>query len=116
MPVQMHRMHRAGGVVDDEADAAVGAGVVDVPFGVVGVGVVAGGGEEEDGGVVVAAVGFAVHGPEFVAGGVDGGADGDAYGYSGGGGGGNGEEGRGGCEWVLGSRMDVSALVFHFGK
>lgn len=66
----------------------VGAGVVDVPFRVGGVGCVSRFGEEEDRGVVVAAVGFAVHGPDVVAGGVEGGAD--CEGYCGGGGGGGG--------------------------
>ena len=112
----MHRMDSAGGVINDEADAAVGAGVVDIPFGAVGVGIVAGVGEEEDGGVVVAAVGFAVHGPELVAGGVDGASDGEGYGCGGVGRGGDGEVGRGGREWVLGIRMDVSALFFQFGN
>ena len=116
MTVQMHWMDRAGGVDNDEADAAVAAGVVDVPFGAVGVGVVAGVGEEEDGGVVVAAVGFAVHGPEVVAGGVYDAADGDGYGCGGVGGGGDGEVGRCGCEGVLGIRRDVSALSFYLGR
>ena len=113
MTVQMHWMDRAGGVINDEADAAVAAGVVDVPFGAVGVGVVAGVGEEEDGGVVVAAVGFAVHGPEVVAGGVDDAGDCDGYGCGGVGSGGDGEVGCCGWEWVLGVRRDVSALFFH---
>ena len=99
--VQMHWMDSAGGINDDEANAAVAACVVDVPFGAVGVGIVSCFGEEEDGGVVVAAKGLAVHGPDVVAGGVYGAADGDGYGCGGVGGGCDWEVGRGGCKWVL---------------
>lgn len=108
-------MDRASGVYNDEANAAVAAGVVDVPFGVVRVRIVSCFGEEEDGGVVVAAVGFAVHGPLVVAGGVDDAADGDGYGCGGVGGGGDGEVGRCGCERVLVLEMDVSTLSFFLG-
>ena len=53
----MHRVHGGRWVINDYANRVVGAGVVDVPFGVGGVRVVSGFGEEEDGGVIVAAVG-----------------------------------------------------------
>lgn len=66
----MHRMDRRGGIINDDANGGVRAGVVDVPFGVCGVGCVSRFGEEEDGGVVVAAVGGVVYGPDVVAGGV----------------------------------------------
>ena len=77
--VQMHRVDGAGGVVDDEADGVVGAGIVDVPFGGVGVAVVASLGEEEYGGVVVGAEGGIVDFPEYVAGFVDELADCEGY-------------------------------------
>ena len=99
--VQMHWMDRWGWVNNDEANAAVAAGVVDVPFGAVGVRGVSCFGKEEDGGVVVAAVGLAVHGPDVVTRGVYGGADGDGNGCGGVGGGCDWEVGRGICEWVL---------------
>ncbi len=97
----MHRMNRWGWVINDEANGAVTAGVVDVPFGAVGVGGVSCFGEEEGGGVVVTAVGLAVHGPDVVAGGVNGASDVEGYGCGGVGGGCDWEEGRGGCERVL---------------
>lgn len=46
-----------------DSDGGVGAEVVDVPLGVVGVGVIAHFGEEEDGLVVVCAEGLFVHCP-----------------------------------------------------
>ncbi len=57
-------------VVDNYAHAGVRTEVVDVPFGVVGVRIVALLGEEEDGVVVVGAEGGVVHCPEEVARGV----------------------------------------------
>ena len=73
--VQVHGVGGSGGVLDDEAYAAVAAGVVDVPFRGGGVGGVAGFGEEEEGAVVVGAEGGVVHRPDEVAGGVYRGAD-----------------------------------------
>lgn len=51
------------GVRDVDSYRGVGAEVVDVPLGVVGVGVIAHFGEEEDGLVVVCAEGLFVHRP-----------------------------------------------------
>lgn len=51
-------------IVEYDADRGIGAEVVDVPFGVVGVGIVALVGEEEDGVVVVSAERNTVHFPE----------------------------------------------------
>jgi len=70
----MHRVRYRRLVLYDDADAFVRAGVVDVPFWVVGVGVVAAFCEEEDGEVVVCAEGRVVDGPEEVSGFVYGGA------------------------------------------
>ncbi len=87
-------MGRRGGVLDHEANRRVAARVVDVPFGVVGIGCVSRFGEQEERGVVVCAEGDVVHGPEEVAGAVDRGADFEGYGCGGGGGRGDGVEGR----------------------
>ncbi len=62
--VQMHRVGALVVVVDDQADGAGGAGVVDVPLRVVGVGVVTEVGEEEDRVVEVDAEGRVVDAEE----------------------------------------------------
>lgn len=51
-------------IVEYDADRGIGAEVVDVPFGVVGVRIIALVGEEQDGVVVVGAERNAVHFPE----------------------------------------------------
>ena len=96
VPVQVHRVCDGCLVFDDEADGGRVAGVVDVPFWVVGVGCVAGVCEEEDGRVVVGAEGDAVDGPEEVAGAVYEGADCEGYGCDRVRGWGYGVDGRGG--------------------
>lgn len=62
----MHRVSYRRRVFYDDADGFVGAGVVDVPFGGIGVGVVAGFCQEEDRCVVVSAEGGVVDCPEEV--------------------------------------------------
>lgn len=73
--VEVHGVRERGAVADDEADGGVGAEVVHVPLGVVGVGGVAEFCEKEDRVVVVAAEGDVVHEEEEVAGGVGGEGD-----------------------------------------
>lgn len=90
-------MSSTSGVLYDEADSGVGAGIVYVPFGVEGVGGVSGFGKEEDWGVVVCTEGGIVHGPEEVAGCIDFGANFDGDGCRGGRGGGDGVERFGVC-------------------
>ncbi len=102
-------MCRRGGVLDDEADCRVAARVVDVPFGVVGIGCVSRFGQQEERGVVVCAEGDVIHGPEEVAGAVDRGADFEGYGCGGGGGGRDGVEGR--CLFQCVLQEKVSKVV-----
>ena len=63
----MHRVRDRGVVFDDEPHGGSVAGVVDVPFRIIGVGCVAGVCKEEQGRVVVGAEGDGVDGPEEVA-------------------------------------------------
>ena len=66
----MHGVGEADGaeVVDNDTDGGVGAEVVDVPFGVVWVGIVACFGQEKDWVVVVGAEAGVVHGEEKMSG------------------------------------------------
>ena len=70
VPVEMHGVGGAEFVFDDQAHGGVVFEVVDVPFGVVGVGGVALVGEDEDRMVVVGTKGGVVHVEKVVAGGV----------------------------------------------
>ncbi len=65
VPVQMDGVCEESRVRDVDSHGGVGAEVVDVPFWVVGVAVVAGFGEKKDWLVVVCSERFAVHGPLF---------------------------------------------------
>ena len=67
----MHWVRTGVIVVDYDADGCVCAEVHDIPFWVIGVGVVLLFGEEENGIVVVALEGIAVHIEELLPGGVD---------------------------------------------
>jgi hypothetical protein len=71
MAVKMHGVRTGIVIVDDDPDARVCAEVHDIPFWVVGVGVVLLLGEEKHWVVVVALEGVAVHVEELLAGGVD---------------------------------------------
>lgn len=103
VPVQVHGVRDRGGVFDDEPDGRRVAVVVDVPFGVVGVGGVGGVCEQQHGGVVVGAEGGVVDGPEEVAGCVDGDADGEGEGCGWSRVGGYGVDGGGGGQGVVGA-------------
>ena len=85
VPVEMHGVGVGVIVPDVDTDGGVGAEVYDVPFGVVGVGVVFLLGEEQDWVVVVAVEGYFVHVECAGAGGVDDVVYGDVIGYAGGG-------------------------------
>ena len=69
--VKMHRMRAGVVIVDDDPDTGVCSEVDDVPFRVVGIGVVLLFGEEEHGIVVVALEGIAIHVEELLTSGVD---------------------------------------------
>jgi hypothetical protein len=64
--MQMHGMGQGCGIGDDNANGGVGAGVVDVPFGVHGVGSIARLSEQQDGVVVVSTECRIVHCPDKV--------------------------------------------------
>ena len=70
MAMHVHGMHGDVEVVDDDTDAGVTAEIIDVPVGVVWVGVVLLGRKEEDGVVVVGAEGLVVEQKDVVAGGI----------------------------------------------
>lgn len=71
MAVKMHGVRTGIVIIDDDPDARICAKIHDVPFWVVGVGVVLLLGEEEHWVVVVALEGVTVHVEELLAGGVD---------------------------------------------
>jgi len=66
--VDVHGVSGLVFIVHDDADGFVGAEVVDIPLGIIGVRVVPLIGEQEDGVVVVGSVGLVVHDPDVVAG------------------------------------------------